>query len=46
MRERAEELRGSFEGYAPEVGTVVVARLPLAGVMPTPVTEPSAEVPS
>ena len=45
MRERAEELRGSFEGYAPDVGTVVVARLPLAGVMPAPrVTEPSAEV--
>jgi signal transduction histidine kinase len=45
MRERAEELRGSFEAYVPDVGTVVVARLPLAGVQPSqPVSEPRAEV--
>ena len=45
MRERAEELRGSFETGTTGVGTLVVARLPLAGVTaPTPAPEPSAEV--
>jgi signal transduction histidine kinase len=45
MRERAEELRGSFESYAPDPGTVVVARLPLAGVTPSPpVSQSSVEV--
>ena len=45
MRERAEELRGSFEMGTPGTGTLVVARLPLAGVAPSaPAPEPSAEV--
>jgi signal transduction histidine kinase len=48
MRERAEELRGSFEADTPDVGTIVVARLPLAGVTPPSpsraAVEPSAQV--
>ena len=45
MRERAEELRGSFEMFTPDAGTVVVARLPLAGVPPVqPTRRPSAQV--
>jgi signal transduction histidine kinase len=44
MRERAEELRGSFESLAPDVGTLIVARLPLAGVTPASrVPQPSVE---
>jgi signal transduction histidine kinase len=42
MRERAEELRGSFDAYASDAGTVVVARLPLAGVLP--IAQPPVDV--
>jgi len=43
MRERAEELRGSFDVRAAEVGTVVTARLPMT-VPASPSPEAEAQV--
>jgi signal transduction histidine kinase len=44
MRERAEELRGSFDASSQDLGTVVVARLPLTGVASAAVTAPAADL--
>ena len=43
MRERAEELRGTFQAYATGSGTIVLARLPLPAAPPTSRDDPTQQ---